>query len=145
MRPPLKESPAPVVSLTRTDGARTHCTSPGPKATHPSGPSLMTTLPPEIRCSSLAAASGSSSWSRRQGYFHTSAWKGYSANFAQTAFSEVRAGILDGLFAADLELRWPVQGSEIIRRSTEADRHDDRAQGRPVHPARDHVSQVATQ
>jgi hypothetical protein len=44
-----------------------------------------------------------------------------------TEFSEVRAGILDGSFAADMELRWPVQGPEIIRRYTEADRHDDRA------------------
>ena len=59
-----------------------------------------------------------------------------------TEFSEVRAGIRDASFAADLELRWPVQGPETIRRYTEADRHDDRAQGRPVHPAGDHVCQL---
>ena len=66
-------------------------------------------------------------------------------NFAITAFSEVRAAILDASFAADLELRWPVQGPEIIRRYTEADPYDDRAQGRPVHLAGDHVSQLAAQ
>jgi hypothetical protein len=33
MRLPLKDSPAPVVSLTRTDGAGILCSSPGPKAT----------------------------------------------------------------------------------------------------------------
>ena len=62
-----------------------------------------------------------------------------------TRFSEVRAGILDGSFAADLGLRWPAQGPEIIRRYTEADRHEDRMQGRPVHPAGDQVYQLAAQ
>jgi hypothetical protein len=75
---------------------------------------------------------------------HPSAWKRHfqKLNFAITAFSEVRAAILVASFAADLELRWPVQGPEITRRYTEADRRDDHAQVRPIHPAGDHLSQL---
>src|SRR5215213_3426006 len=60
-RPPLKESPAPVVSLTLTCGAGIRCSSLGPNATHPFAPSLATTQRPEICWSAWAAATGSSS------------------------------------------------------------------------------------
>ena len=60
MRPPLKESPRTVL-LTWTDCAGTRYSSPGPKATYSSGPSLTTTHPPKTCWSARAATLGSSS------------------------------------------------------------------------------------
>jgi hypothetical protein len=56
---------------------------------------------------------GWASWRLQRRSVHPSTWKGNSQKIVGTAFSEVRAGILDGSFAADLELRWPVQGPVI--------------------------------